>query len=109
MYNDELKPRWWNGRPACAGRHEGLTAIMYLVYVLKSLSQHWFYIGLTNNKQKRLSQHNDGQVKSTKHNRPYVVIYTKKFENRVLARDYEKYLKIRSNKEKLLKTLGFLT
>lgn len=79
---------------------------MYYVYVLKSLNNSWYYVGLSQDPIKRLSEHNSGKTRSTKSRRPYRLIYTKKFENRKDARDYEKYLKIRSNKEALLKELN---
>lgn len=93
------------GRPACAGRHAVLK--MYKVYVLKSINRNWFYVGFTQNIIRRLEQHNSGRVKSTKHMSPYKLIYTREFTTRVEAKDFEKYLKIRSNKEKLLKKLDF--
>ena len=61
---------------------------------------------MTKNLEKRLNQHNNGQVTSTKHNSPYQIIYTKTFDNRKEARDYEKFLKIRYNKEKLLREIS---
>ncbi|HOZ03608.1 MAG TPA: GIY-YIG nuclease family protein [Candidatus Woesebacteria bacterium] len=81
---------------------------MYEVYVLKSDCVDWFYVGMSSNTDKRLSQHNSGRVKSTKSKKPLKIIFTKKFGTRIQARDFEKYLKVRSNKEKLLRTLKYL-
>lgn len=81
---------------------------MYSVYILKSLGKNWFYIGLTHNLDSRLNQHNLGKVKSTKYNRPYKLISHNEFNNRIAARDFEKYLKVRSNKEKILRQLGYI-
>lgn len=84
---------------------------MHIVYILKSkknIDQPWYYVGMTQNIEKRLSQHNAGATKSTKSHCPFMVIYTKEFQTRTLARDYEKFLKIRSNKEKALRELGEL-
>ena len=48
------------------------------------------------------------QLKSTKHYVLFKLIYKEKFSLRAEARDFERYLKIRSNKEKLLRKLNYL-
>ncbi|KKP87929.1 MAG: endonuclease [Berkelbacteria bacterium GW2011_GWA2_35_9] len=78
---------------------------MYYVYVIKSVGEDWYYVGLTNNVNKRLHQHNLAQSTSTKAHSPFKLIYSKSFTDRMSARDYEKFLKIHSNKEKLIKSL----
>ena len=78
------------------------------VYILKSKSKNWFYIGMSESPDERLKTHNAGKVRSTKAQSPYELAYLKYFKNRALARDFEKFLKIRSNKEKLLRKLGYL-
>jgi len=82
-----------------------LLKMNYIVYVLQSVLKNWHYVGFTNNLKRRIEQHNRGKVLSTKTYKPFRLIFTKLFKNRLLARDYEKFLKIRSNKEKLLKSL----
>ena len=78
---------------------------MYYVYIIKSIGEDWHYVGLTNSVSKRLHQHNLGQTTSSKAHRPFKLIYSKSFTDRIGARDYEKFLKIHSNKEKLIKSL----
>lgn len=48
---------------------------MYYVYVLQSQKDNLFYTGFTNDLQKRLSQHNDGKVKSTMNRTPLFSVY----------------------------------
>lgn len=81
---------------------------MFFVYIIKSNSRGWFYVGMSKNPRNRVFQHNRKQMRSTKNFAPYTLIYTKSFNNRADARDFEKFLKIRSNKEKVLKDLGYL-
>jgi len=50
--------------------------LMYFVYVLKSLSRKYIYVGLTNNLERRVKQHYDGKEKTTKPYRPYNLIKT---------------------------------
>lgn len=46
----------------------------WFVYVLRSLSSEFVYVGSTDNLKRRLSQHNEGTVQSTKHYRRYEII-----------------------------------
>lgn len=78
---------------------------MYTVYVLKSAKHNWFYVGMTNNLPNRIKQHNSGHTTSTKPYCPLKLVYHQQFADRITARDYEKFLKIRSNKEKLINSL----
>ena len=65
----------------------------YYLYILKSLSRSSYYIGITKDVNDRLKRHNSGQNKSTKGDKPYKLIYEEKFDNRIDAREREKYLK----------------
>lgn len=47
---------------------------MFCVYILKSLKDGNFYIGKTNDLQRRLREHNGGFVSSTEARRPFVVL-----------------------------------
>ena len=46
----------------------------YSVYILKSYKGK-YYVGATSNLDNRIKQHNKGKVKSTKSNRPWMLIY----------------------------------
>ena len=47
---------------------------------------------MTSRLDKRIGEHNSGKTKSTKGYLPWVLVYSKAFENRTEARDWEKYL-----------------
>ena len=72
---------------------------MWYVYFLKSSRiGNWIYVGSTDSVKRRLTQHNDGLVFSTKPYRPvyldaYVAVRTEK-----KARELEKYFKVGSGK-----------
>lgn len=66
---------------------------MFYVYVLKSKEYGKFYIGVTRNIVKRLSQHNSGAVRSTKPYKPWMVVYTEEYKDKNLAYKREYYLK----------------
>jgi len=66
---------------------------MYYVYILRSKSDSNFYVGYTNDLKKRLRQHNDGKVASTKNRIPLEIIYYEACVNQKDALHREKYLK----------------
>ena len=66
---------------------------MYYVYAIKSTERNYIYVGLTNNIDRRLHEHNSGYNKTTRPYAPYKVIYSESFETRKEARSKEKYLK----------------
>ena len=67
--------------------------IMIFVYVLRSQKNGHLYIGMTNNLERRLEEHNTGKNRSTKAYIPYKLLTFEKFKTRVEARLREKYLK----------------
>ncbi len=79
---------------------------MFFVYVIISLKTGRLYIGQTDNLQRRLAQHNNGEVRSTKSFRPWKLIYRQKFSTRREAMQREKYLKSLKNKKYLLKVIA---
>jgi putative endonuclease len=63
------------------------------VYVLYSPEYQRYYIGSTEDLDKRLLHHNSGKVRSTKAFRPWKRVYQEQLENRSEAMKREKYLK----------------
>ena len=71
---------------------------MWFVYIIRSLSDGFLYVGSTNNVNKRLNTHNEGYNQSTKGHVPfeleaYVAVRTER-----KARELEKYFKTGSGK-----------
>ena len=77
---------------------------MFYVYVLRSLSRNYIYVGLTNDVRKRLRQHNSGLNRTTRAYRPFELIRIETFSTRIAARKREKYFKSGVGKE-FLKSL----
>ena len=76
------------------------------LYILRSIKNNSYYIGITQNLESRLYKHNSGQVFSTKYNKPWIVIHKEYYETRSEAFGREKYLKsLKSRKalEKIIK------
>ena len=72
---------------------------MIIVYAIKSLIRNYIYAGMTNDLARRLIEHNNGENKSTKAYKPFILIYSETFPNRVSARAKEKFLKSGVGKE----------
>jgi putative endonuclease len=63
------------------------------VYVLRSLRDKQFYVGLTRNLSARLQAHNNGLVNSTKKRIPFELVYWEGCRDESDAAQREKYLK----------------
>ena len=74
---------------------------MFFVYALKSISRQYIYVGLTNNFERRLHEHNSGQNRTTRAYMPFEKLIVKTFPSRAEARKHEKFLKSGTGKEQL--------
>ena len=75
------------------------------VYALQSLKDNNLYIGISVNPRKRLQEHNLGMTKSTKSRKPFKIIFQEKYQNRIKAREKEKYFKSDCDREFLKKLI----
>lgn len=75
------------------------------VYILKSLVDGSHYVGMSDNSERRLEEHNRGKVTSTKSKVPWAKIYEEECGSRIDARKREKYLKSAAGR-RFRKTLG---
>ncbi len=58
-------------------------------YILIFNSRNKFYIGSTNDIQRRLTEHNSGQTKSTKFGIPWQLVYSNEFSTKSEATQLE--------------------
>ncbi len=77
---------------------------MIVVYAISSVERNYIYVGMTDNLERRLAEHNTGENRSTKAYRPFALIYQETSIDRITARKREKYLKSGVGKE-FLKSL----
>ena len=81
----------------------------YYVYVIKSLRQNWIYVGMTEDIERRLEQHNRGWNVSTKSHAPFRLIFSETYSDNLGARKREKYLKSAAGKRfirKYIESIG---
>ena len=70
---------------------------MFYVYLILSKKDHNLYTGSTNDLCRRLTEHNKGQVFSTKDRTPFELIYYEAYKSEKDARNREHNLKLRAN------------
>ncbi|OGO53102.1 MAG: hypothetical protein A2148_05370 [Chloroflexi bacterium RBG_16_68_14] len=78
---------------------------MPYVYILESVSAGRYYIGCTNDLERRLREHNNGKSTSTKALRPWRLAYSQYFETLTEARQREQYLKTQKSRVLLTKLI----
>jgi len=66
---------------------------MFFVYVLQSCNTKRYYIGSTNDIDRRFTEHNNGQTKSTKHQRPWKIVYLEGYCDNKTAKKRERVIK----------------
>ncbi len=66
---------------------------MHWVYVLRSEKDGRLYTGVTSDLPRRLREHRNGSVRSTRARRPLILVYTEEFESKQVAHRRERYLK----------------
>ena len=66
---------------------------IYYVYVLRSSLDGELYIGMTDDLDRRVGEHNRGKSRSTRNRRPLTLVYHEEFSSRVEAAKRERFLK----------------
>jgi len=66
------------------------------VYMIKSIKDKSYYIGISENPIKRLKEHNNGKLKRTARNKPHELVFKKEYLNYKEARKHESWLKKKS-------------
>ncbi len=74
---------------------------MFYVYILSSQRTERLYKGLTADLKKRVTEHNSGNVVSTKGYRPWELVYYEAFCTKKDAEREEKFLKTGKGRERL--------
>ena len=78
---------------------------MVYVYILQSLVDNGYYIGICKDLNCRLEKHNKGGVKSTKLRKPFRIVYSEEYSDYKNARIREKDLKSYKGGNKLKELL----
>ena len=73
----------------------------YFVYILKSLEFDKTYIGISNEPDRRLKEHNSGKSMFTRKFMPWKIVCKEELDSRKLAREREKYFKSAAGRRKI--------
>jgi len=79
---------------------------MYYVYILESQKNGRYYVGVTDNAQRRLREHNLGLVRSTFPYKPWVLKRIEKFEDVSAAYKRERFIKDKHSRKIISKIIG---
>jgi putative endonuclease len=79
---------------------------MIFTYLAQSESDDSFYVGISENPDKRMVEHNSGKLRSTSKKRPWKLAFVKKHKDYSEARKHEKWLK-KKNREYKMKLAQF--
>jgi putative endonuclease len=66
---------------------------MYYLYIIKSLRNKRYYVGSTNDVDRRLIEHNSGKSKYTRMTKPFELVYKEEYLTRSEAGRRELYIK----------------
>lgn len=69
--------------------------------MLKSLEYEKTYVGITNDIERRLKEHNAGKSDYTRKFIPWKIVYKEELNNRKIAREKEKYFKSAAGRKKV--------
>jgi putative endonuclease len=72
---------------------------MWFAYVLRSMKDNGFYVGMSSDVERRLKEHNAGYNRSTRPRIPFELIYVERCGSRLDARKREKFLKSGAGRE----------
>ena len=67
---------------------------MFYVYILQSTKDNKLYIGYSNDLKRRVEEHNSGKNKSTKHRKPFTLVYYEAYQSQTDAKNRETNLKL---------------
>jgi putative endonuclease len=103
----------WVRAPAGSQNKEGsemffpfLLPSMYTLYILYSISLDRYYVGYTNDLERRLHEHNRIKGKYTDTGIPWKIVYTETFESKKTAMSREAYIKSRKSKSYIIELIN---
>ncbi|NVJ47250.1 MAG: GIY-YIG nuclease family protein [Cytophagia bacterium] len=71
---------------------------MFFTYIIQSKKDGSFYVGYSENPEKRLEKHNNAKTGYTSRKQPWQLVYTKEFKTKTEALKREKFIKNQKNR-----------
>ncbi len=79
---------------------------MYTLYILHSKSLDRYYVGYTNDLERRLGEHNRIKGKYTDAGIPWILVYTESFNSKKDAMNRERFIKSRKSKNFIIELIA---
>jgi putative endonuclease len=79
---------------------------MFTLYILYSKSIDNYYVGYTNDIDRRLSEHNRKKGKFTDRGIPWILVYTENFENKEQAMEKERQIKRKKSRSFIIEMIN---
>jgi Predicted endonuclease containing a URI domain len=79
---------------------------MYSVYILYSTSFNRYYVGYTNDLERRISEHNRKKGKFTDAGIPWILVHSELYNTKKEAMEREKLIKSRKSKSFILEIIN---
>jgi putative endonuclease len=79
---------------------------MYTLYILHSKSIDRYYVGYTNDLERRLSEHNRIKGKYTDIGIPWSIVYTEFFNSKKDAMNREKFIKSKKSRKLIIELIN---
>jgi putative endonuclease len=84
----------------------GFFFMSFFVYILQSEQDGSYYIGYSEDPEKRIEDHNSGRARYTRHKIPWKLVYQEKFNTKTEALKRERFLKKQRNREFYFKLIS---
>jgi len=97
--NWKFRVAWSSGRAVRCPPDRSKVRYMPFVYILKSKKNNRYYVGSTNNLERRIAEHNSGRSKYTSLNVPYELRFSQIFDSISIARKVENWIKRQKDKD----------
>jgi putative endonuclease len=78
---------------------------MFTLYIQYSHKLDRYYVGYTNDLDRRLAEHNRKKGKFTDIGIPWIVVYTESYNSKELARERELFIKSRKSKSFIIELI----
>ena len=79
---------------------------MFYLYILQSLKDNSFYIGVTHNLEKRIEFHNKGLQRYTKKKVPWKLVYYEIYKDKTSALKREREIKKKKSRKYILELIN---
>ena len=79
---------------------------MYYTYIIQSQKDGSFYIGYSEDPEKRLEKHNSSNSGYTSKKQPWKIVYTEEFQTKSEALKREKFIKSQKSKDFIISLIN---